>query len=94
MLASFARWIAVVTLILPMAAAAHEVLPSIADMEARDGVLAFDVRANLEGFVAGIDLTVTADTNAAPQAMEMIRAPVRRVPKITRAASVLQTGVR
>ena len=47
MLASFARWIAVVALILPLSAAAHEVLPSIADMEAQDGVLTFDVRANL-----------------------------------------------
>lgn len=28
----------------------------------------FDVRANLEGFVAGIDLTENEDTNAAPQA--------------------------
>ena len=70
MLASFARWIAVVALILPLSAAAHEVLPSIADMEAQDGVLTFDVRANLEGFVSGIDLTATTNTNAAPQAME------------------------
>ncbi len=49
-------------------ASAHEVLPSIADMTVVDGDLVFDVRANLEGFIAGIDLTATTDTNAAPEA--------------------------
>uniref|UniRef100_UPI003F6B5A8C HupE/UreJ family protein n=1 Tax=Yoonia sp. TaxID=2212373 RepID=UPI003F6B5A8C len=49
-------------------AGAHEVLPSITDMTAADGRIVFDVRANLESFVAGIDLTEVADTNAAPQA--------------------------
>ncbi len=48
--------------------AAHEVLPSIADMEEVNGRLVFDVQANLESFVAGIDLTETEDTNEAPQA--------------------------
>jgi hypothetical protein len=51
-------------------AQSHEVLPAIADMEVRDNVLTVDVRASLEGFVAGLDLTATTDTNAAPQAME------------------------
>lgn len=47
---------------------AHEVLPSITDMTEVDGRIVFDVRANLESFVAGIDLTEVDDTNAAPQA--------------------------
>ncbi len=49
-------------------AQAHEVLPSIADMRTVDGTLQFEVRANLESFIAGIDLTETADTNESPQA--------------------------
>ena len=49
-------------------AAAHEVLPSIADMTERDGRLVFEVEANLEGFVAGIDLAEVDDTNEADQA--------------------------
>lgn len=48
--------------------AAHEVLPSIGDFQQDGETLTFDIRANLEGFVAGIDLTLTADTNAAPEA--------------------------
>ncbi|MBC2835998.1 HupE/UreJ family protein [Paragemmobacter straminiformis] len=48
--------------------AAHEVLPSIGDFQQDGDTLAFDIRTNLEGFVAGIDLTLTADTNAAPEA--------------------------
>lgn len=47
---------------------AHEVLPAIADMTETDGRIVFDVRANLENFVAGIDLTEVQDTDAAPQA--------------------------
>ncbi len=50
------------------AAAAHEVLPAIADMTETDGTLAFEVQANIESFVAGIDLAAVADTNAAPEA--------------------------
>ena len=49
---------------------AHEVLPSIADMTASNGVLTFKVELNLEGFIAGIDLGTTADTNEAPQAAD------------------------
>lgn len=47
---------------------AHEVLPAIGDMTYTDGRLEFDIRLNIEGFVAGIDLATTADTNAAPEA--------------------------
>ena len=49
---------------------AHEVLPAIADMEQIDGVLAFDIRLNVESFIAGIDLTDTADTDDAPEAAD------------------------
>lgn len=59
-----------VLVISPVVAQAHEVLPAISDFELRDGALHVDVRANLEGFIAGIDLTAVADTNAAPQAMD------------------------
>ena len=37
-------------------------------MRAVDGTLQFEVRANVESFIAGIDLTETADTNESPQA--------------------------
>jgi hypothetical protein len=50
------------------AAHAHEVLPAIGDMRASDTELTFEIRANLESFIAGIDLTETADTNESPQA--------------------------
>jgi len=50
------------------AAQAHEVVPSIADMRVEDGQVTFDVRAAIESFVAGIDLTQTDDTNESAQA--------------------------
>ena len=49
-------------------ARAHEVLPAIADMEQSGDQLNFDVRLNIESFIAGIDLAETDDTNDAPQA--------------------------
>ncbi|MEO0904224.1 MAG: HupE/UreJ family protein [Pseudomonadota bacterium] len=49
-------------------AQAHEVLPSISDMRVVNGAVTFEVRANLESFVAGINLTETADTNDSAQA--------------------------
>lgn len=57
-------------LLLALPATAHEVLPAIGDFQQDGDTLAFDIRTNLEGFIAGIDLTVTADTNAAPQAAD------------------------
>jgi hypothetical protein len=51
-------------------ALAHEVYPSIADMTEMDGTLQFEMTANLEGFVAGIDLTAVTDTNSAPEAAD------------------------
>ena len=49
---------------------AHEILPAIADMEQQGETLQFDIRLTAESFIAGIDLTETADTNEAPQAAE------------------------
>ena len=47
---------------------AHEVLPSVADMRVTDDRLRFDVSANLEGFVAGIDLSAMGDIDNSPRA--------------------------
>lgn len=51
-------------------AQAHEVLPAIADMTLEGDLLRFEVSLNAESFIAGIDLTETADTNDAPQAAD------------------------
>ncbi|MDO6733275.1 HupE/UreJ family protein [Octadecabacter sp. 1_MG-2023] len=53
---------------LTLAAQAHEVLPSIGDMEVVDGQLTFKVDGNLESLVAGINLDGLEDTEAAPEA--------------------------
>jgi len=50
------------------AAQAHEVMPSIGDMRVADGEVVFEIRANLESFIAGINLTEIADTNESTQA--------------------------
>ncbi|MDX8348958.1 HupE/UreJ family protein [Cognatiyoonia sp. IB215446] len=50
------------------AAQAHEVLPSIADMRVVGDRVVFEVRANVESFVAGVDLAEAANTNDAAQA--------------------------
>jgi hypothetical protein len=49
-------------------ATAHEVLPAIGDMTKTGNVLVFDIKANLESFVSGIDLTDIEDTNDAAEA--------------------------
>jgi len=49
-------------------ARAHEVLPAIGDMTQVENRLEFDIRLNIEGFIAGIDLGQTTDTNATLQA--------------------------
>ena len=51
-------------------AMAHEVLPSIADMTQEGDQVTFDVRLNLESFIAGINMTEVADTAEAPQAAD------------------------
>ncbi|MBT8411940.1 MAG: HupE/UreJ family protein [Octadecabacter sp.] len=60
--------VALVWITLASAAAAHEVLPTIGDMEARDGQLVFSLNGNFESIVAGIDLEGLDDTGAAPEA--------------------------
>jgi hypothetical protein len=50
------------------AAQAHEVLPAIGDMTQVENRLEFDIRLNIEGFVAGINLTEAANTNETAQA--------------------------
>ena len=47
---------------------AHEVLPSITDMTQDGSTLVFDMRLNIESFLAGIDQAAVADTDAAAQA--------------------------
>lgn len=49
-------------------ASAHEVMPTIGDMEIVDGQLTFRLDGNFESIVAGIDLEGLEDTSAAPQA--------------------------
>ncbi len=53
-----------------MAAQAHEVMPAIADLAVADGQLALVVKAPVEGFISGVDLTTVADTNASPLAQD------------------------
>ncbi|WP_245540840.1 HupE/UreJ family protein [Octadecabacter antarcticus] len=57
-------------------AAAHEVLPTIGDMEIVDGQITFSLEGNFESIVAGIDLDGLNDTEAAPEAevYDMLRA--------------------
>lgn len=47
---------------------AHEVMPAIADMTQVDDQLEFEVSANLESYVAGIDLATVSNTNDAAEA--------------------------
>lgn len=51
-------------MLLPLLARAHEVTPTIGDLEVRDGRVMLDLRMNIEAFVAGIDLDGLEDTNA------------------------------
>ena len=48
-------------------ARAHEVVPVIADFTVEEGTLTFDMRMNIEAFVAGIDLDVASDTSDTPE---------------------------
>ncbi|MEJ6401982.1 HupE/UreJ family protein [Yoonia sp. 2307UL14-13] len=49
-------------------AQAHEIVPAIVDMTRVDDRLVFEMEANLESFVAGIDLSTVSDTDEAPRA--------------------------
>lgn len=57
-------------------AAAHEVLPTIADLEAESGVLTLEIRLNLEAQLAGIDLDNVTNTDdaAGSQSYDALRA--------------------
>lgn len=62
--------ILLVWITLASTAAAHEIIPSIADMTQDGDTLHFDVRLNLESFIAGVDQTNVTDTDEAPQAAD------------------------
>lgn len=47
---------------------AHETLPTIADLEVLEGKVVFSMRANVEAFLAGIDLDIVTDTDEAAEA--------------------------
>ncbi|MBQ0717912.1 MAG: HupE/UreJ family protein [Sulfitobacter litoralis] len=49
-------------------AQAHEVLPTIGDLNSADGQVTLDMRINLEALLSGIDLDEVADTNDAENA--------------------------
>jgi hypothetical protein len=49
---------------------AHETVPTIADMEVVDGKIVFSMRANVEAFLAGIDLDNITDTDEAEEASD------------------------
>lgn len=60
--------VALVWITLASAVAAHEVFPTIGDMEVVDGQLTFRLEGNFESIVAGINLDGLEDTEAAPEA--------------------------
>ena len=62
----FLSTLALVTLV--SAGKTHEVTPSIGDFRVEDGQIAFDLRLNIEAFVAGINLDGMEDTNQSDQA--------------------------
>ena len=64
---------AVSSVVLSAGAQAHEVTPSIADLAVIEGQATLDIRANLEAFIAGIDLTSLEDTNDSSEAGEYDR---------------------
>ncbi len=59
---------ALVWVTLASSAAAHEVSPTIGDMEVVDGQITFSLNGNFESLVAGINLDGLTDTEAAPEA--------------------------
>lgn len=59
---------ALIWITLASTVAAHEVLPTIGDMEVQDGQITFSLEGNFESIVAGIDLDGLDDTEAAPEA--------------------------
>lgn len=65
-----------VAITLASPARAHEVQPTIADVTRDGDRLVFDLRINLESFLAGVDLAATDNTDETPQAdrYEMLHA--------------------
>ncbi len=51
-------------------AQAHEVVPTIADVQSSDAQVTLDLRVNLEALMSGIDLDAVADTNDAENASD------------------------
>jgi hypothetical protein len=47
---------------------AHEILPTIADLSDQGGTVTVQMRANVEAFLAGIDMDVVRDTDEAAEA--------------------------
>ncbi|MEX0340369.1 MAG: HupE/UreJ family protein [Arenibacterium sp.] len=52
----------------PRVAVSHEIVPTIGDLEVREGQVVLTLRMNLEAFLAGIDLDTVIDTNTADEA--------------------------
>src|SRR6056300_435544 len=57
----------------PKPAHAHEVLTTVADIEAREGAVLLTLRLNAEALLAGIDLDGLDNTETAPNAAEYDR---------------------
>jgi hypothetical protein len=65
------RFVALMSSILVSSAtlvSAHETLPAISDLEVIDGEIVFTMQANVEAFLAGINLDEVTDTDEAEQA--------------------------
>lgn len=56
-----------------VSAQAHEIRPTIADIEVGETEMTMSLRATLEGLIAGIDLSAVGDTDDAPEALEYDR---------------------
>lgn len=57
----------VLLMLSPFVVRAHEVTPTIADLQVEGGVVVLELRLNVEAFLAGIDLDGLEDTNASDQ---------------------------
>lgn len=62
------RFLLLLSTLSPVIVNAHEVLPTIADLSAKRGILQIEVDANLEALLADIDLDALTDTDEAENA--------------------------